>query len=61
MFSASGRASLRPAPRLGEDTWDVLTEVGLPAAEVGELTGNPPGAGTSAASVRTAATGGEGR
>jgi crotonobetainyl-CoA:carnitine CoA-transferase CaiB-like acyl-CoA transferase len=40
MFSASGRASLLPAPRLGADTRDVLTETGLPATEVEQLTGH---------------------
>ena len=38
MFSASGRAALRHAPRLGEDTWDVLAEAGLSVDEIDELT-----------------------
>ncbi len=37
MLSASGRPALRPAPRLGADTREVLTAAGLPADQVDEL------------------------
>lgn len=43
MFSESGRATLRPAPRLGEDTHDVLVEAGLLAEDIDRLIG--PAAG----------------
>lgn len=40
LFSASGRASLRPAPRLGADTREVLAEAGLDPAEIERLAGS---------------------
>lgn len=56
MLSASGRPALRPAPRLGADTRDVLTAAGLPEEQVEELSRNcasiPPAAAAAAGETR---------